>query len=180
MVKFETNGKHGHVFVKFPSSVEEITPEYLKGVTDEIDVADNYTLIALCHKEKLSTFIAASRNKSNQISTSVIPIIAKQGKTDSVFHTEMNVGDIILISPSQMAMGLHVNVPKNILNMNHLIKATDGDGYAHKNALKYSQYVYFLEFKLVPNCDIIGRYNKTNNKEFDNPFALETIKEVEE
>lgn len=175
MVKFETNGKNGHLFINLPTSIEEITPEFLTGITHKVKVADNYSLICICHKEKLSSFIMAGRSKKNEISTAVVPIFVKSGNTEAVFMSEFNVGDKIIISPSQMAMGYHVSIPNNPLTMGNLMKATEGDNYAHKNSLGYGKDVIFTEFKIVPNCDIIGRYDNTSSVSYNNPFEVEVI-----
>lgn len=172
MLKFETNGKLGKVILTFPTSISELTPDYLQRLTEEIKVADNYSLIALCHKEKLSAFIMAGKNHKSEMSTAVVPIFVKKGKTDSDFINRINVSDKLLITPTQMATGLHVNVPGNTLTMGTLLKYIDGDGYAYQNALKESGNVYFIEFKLVPNCDILGIYKHDSNASFENPFAI--------
>lgn len=188
MVKFETNGKKGKVIVNLPTKIEEITPEYLGAITDEIAVADNYSLVALCHREKLSAFIMAGKRNQNQISTAVIPLFVKRGlDTSSVsnvgdvptFHPLIEVCDKLLISPTAMSMGLHVNVPMNTINVNKVIDLLDGDGYAYQNASKFTEPVYFIEFKLIPNNEIIGCYKPKLRKEFNNPFAFEVVKEGE-
>ena len=188
MVKFETNGKNGKVIVTLPTNLEEITPEYLGAITDEIAVADNYSLIALCHKEKLSAFVMAGRNKKNEISTAVVPLFVKRGlNTSSVssidgvpsFHPLIEVCDKLIISPTAMAMGLHVNVPMNTLNMGKVVALLEGDGYAYQNATKVTDPVYFLEFKLIPNNEIIGCYKPNLRKDFENRFAFEVVKEGE-
>lgn len=177
MVNFQTNGKNGSVILNLPTNIKEITPDYLLKITEDIKIADNYSLIALCHREKLSAFILAGKNKKNEMSTAVVPIFVKQGNTNAVFAGSINTCDKLLVAPSQLAMGLHVNVPKNTLTMGTLLNFIDGDGYAYKNALNYKEEVYFIEFKVIPNCDIIGIYKDYNNSDFDNPFAITKIKE---
>ena len=41
MVKFEVNGEKYSKIITLPTSVSEITPEYLENITTEILVADN-------------------------------------------------------------------------------------------------------------------------------------------
>lgn len=172
MLKFETNGKLGKVVLTFPTYISELTPDFLQRLTEVIQVADNYSLIALCHKEKLSAFVMAGKNNKSEMSTAVVPIFVKKGKTDSEFINSINVSEKLLITPTQLAIGLHVNVPGNTLTMGTLLKHIDGDGYAYQNALKESGNVYFIEFKLIPNCDILGVYKNENYTSFDNPFAI--------
>lgn len=182
MLKFETNGKLGKCIINLPTSINEITPKYLLDVTANIAVADNYSLIAICHKEKLSAFVLAGRNKKSEMTTSVVPIFVKRGfiTDDKSIGCPNNFNDFVtsgirlLITPTAISMGLHVNVPENDITMGKFMAAIDGDGCAYQNASKHNETVYFIEFKLVPNCDILGAYgNKT--KAFENPFAITRI-----
>ena len=173
MLKFEVNGKKGNVILNLPTSIEELTKDYLINITNEVNVGNNYSLIALCHREKLSAFIMAGRNKKNDMSTAVVPIFIKHGSITTDSHVNnINVGDKLIIAPSNMAMGLHVNISKNTLTMGTLLNFIDGDGFAYQNALKYKEQVYFIEFKIIPNCDIVGYYKDNNSTDFDNPFAV--------
>lgn len=176
MVKFEANGKLGKVIIKLPTSLNEITPEYIGAITDEIVVADNYSLIALCHKEKLSAFVLAGRSNKNEISTSVIPLFVKRGFTeDKSFQPNIEVCDKLLITPTAMSMALHVNAPMNNITMPKFMAAIEGDRFAHQNALALNEYVYFLEFKIIPNCDILGVYKTNLRKDYTSPFGFEVV-----
>lgn len=177
MIKFEVNGENKTVSISLPTSVNEITPEYLGGITDEIAVADNYSMIALCHKAKLSDFVLAGRNKKQQLSTQVVPLFVKRGKTDWDFSLVIEVADKLLITPTAMSMGLHVNVPMNTLNVERIIGIMEEDKGIFQKAMQIKDPVYFLEFKIVPNSDIQGVYKPNLRKDFDNPFAITTSKE---
>lgn len=174
MVNFESNGK----IVKLPTSISELKKEYLLGITKEIVIANNYSLIALCHREKLSTFIMAGTNRKNKITTSVVPIFVKQGlntleEGQNSFCDNLEVGDKLLIESSQIAIGLHVNVPLNILTMDYLMKIITGDKNAYSNSINYKDPIYFIEFKIIPNCNILGVYKDNLREKFDNPFKVE-------
>lgn len=173
MVKFKVNGSGKETIVTLPESIKELTPEYLKGVASEITVADNYSLIALCYKEKLSAFVLAGRNKKNQINTAVVPLFVKKGKTsNSTYVDELVTGDKLLISPTAMSLGLHVNVPKNTLTMGLFIELIKDDMSIYQKALALNKDVIFVEYKLIPNSDIIGAYNGIITNNFKNPFTL--------
>ena len=185
MLKFVANGKTGKKSITLPTSIKEITPDYLVAITNEILVADNYSLIALCHKEKLSSFILAGRNKKNQVNTSVVPLFVKRGapspgRTYTSFESNFTAGDKLIITPSDMMTGLHVRVPMNTLTVEGFLNAIDGDGYAFQNATKNASDVYFLEFKIVPNCAIQGVYKSTLREQFDNPFQMIDVSETNE
>lgn len=185
MLKFVTNGKNGSKSITLPTSIKEITADYLKAITDEILVADNYSLIALCHKEKLSSFILAGRNKKNQISTAVVPLFVKKGApskgvVNTLFESNLNVGDKLIITPTDIMTGMHVRVPMNTLTVEGFLSAIEGDGYAYQNASKNPADVYFLEFKIIPNCAIQGIYKPTLRKEFTNPFEMINLETTDE
>lgn len=165
MLKFTTNGKNGVNVLTYPTSLDEITPEYLKEVTNDIVLSENYSLIGVCYREKLSNIILSVRQNKKSTDIPVVPIFIKGRK-------DIETGDKLVISPSQIAIGHHVNAKKNVLTINNLLHYVDGDGMAFGNASKYKDFVYFLEFKIVPNCDIVGYYKKENDKDFENPFKV--------
>lgn len=175
MVKFETNGKLGTASINLPTSVNELTGDYLYLLTKHISVADNYSLIALCHKEKLSNFVIAGRGNKNEMSTAVVPLFVKSGyidiKSDSTFIKSISSGEKLIISPSALSLGYHVNVATNDLTMGKFAALIDGDKDAMRNALALNTDVYFIEFKLIPNNEIIGVYNSIDDK-FINPFSI--------
>lgn len=183
MLKFETNGKLGKCVITLPTQLNEITSDYLSNITRNIGVANNYSLIAICHKEKLSAFVLAGRNKKSEMTTAVVPIFVKRGNlTDDKFvgsPTNFNElvesGTRLLITPTAISMGLHVNVPGNDITMGKFMAAIDGDGYAYQNASKHNENVYFIEFKLIPNCDILGAYLNKNDIAIYNPFAITRV-----
>lgn len=159
MIEFKTNGKNGELLWNIPTKLEEITPEYLTDVTANIDIADNYSLIALCYHEKLSTIILANRQLKKNTNINVVPVYVKCGKTDNNFINDIKCGEKILVAGSDIAMGFHVSVPANKLTINHLVAAIEGDGYAYQNSMKHNDFCYFIEFKLVPNVAIHARYS---------------------
>lgn len=173
MVKFETNGDNGKQILTLPTKVSDLTPEYLAYLTDDIMIADNYSLVALCHKEKLSAFVLAGRSKKDQMNTSVIPLFVKRGyHEDNDYMSRIEVCDKLLITPTALSLALHVNSPRNTLTMGHLINAIEGDKNAHINALKLNTDVIFVEFKIIPNNEILGVYKGIKVNEFDNPFKV--------
>lgn len=173
MLKFEVNGKLGSYVLNLPTKLEDITQGYLQHVTKDVIVAPNYSLVALCYKEKLSTFLLAGRGTKNEVSTAVIPLFVKSGDSDSNFVNIMLTGTKLIISPSDMAMGYHVNCPKNTLNINLLAAYSEGDNQAYQRAVAIKDNIYFLEFKLVPNNAIVGCYNPIQQEgNYEHPFVI--------
>lgn len=179
MLKFTTNGKTGSFDFIFPTKLEELTPDYLILVAKDVEVANDYTLIGVCYREKLSTIIVSSKQNKN-LTTAVVPIFIKSGISENGFvKDKCETGNKIIISPSQIALGHHVVCPENKITISNFLAYLDGDKDAYRNALNINSYVYFLEFKIVPNCDIIGIYKDSKEKvPFNNPFTIVPVATV--
>ena len=92
--------------------------------------------------------------------------------TNWEFSANIEVADKLLITPTAMSMGLHVNVPMNTLNIERIVAIMEEDKNIYQTALGIKDAVYFLEFKIIPNSDIQGVYKPKLYKEFENPFAI--------
>uniref|UniRef100_A0AAU8MIY3 Uncharacterized protein n=1 Tax=Geladintestivirus 5 TaxID=3233137 RepID=A0AAU8MIY3_9CAUD len=169
MLKFEVNGKYGTVLMNLPTKLSEITPEYLNEVTSNVVVADNYSLIGILYRESLASVILANNRKQKNITTAIVPIFIKSGVTNTEYIKQMSCGDKIIIAPSDIAIGHHVTCPKNKITINNILDYCDGDKEAYQRAIGISQACYYLEFKIVPNCNIHGNYIEENSS-YQNPF----------
>lgn len=181
MITFKTHSKNGNFAVTLPTDLKDITEEYLKAVTKEVFVAENYSLIGLCYREKLSTIIFnAKNNKPSNIVT--VPIYIKSNNNEQPF-TEC--GNKLVVSGSQLALGHHVNCVMNTLTINKFLYYIEGDNNAYQNALREFKdvYCYFLEFKIIPNCDIVGVYANIDKikdiDNFNNPFKVNVLRDDE-
>lgn len=171
MLTLNVHGNSGEYNLNIPTSINEITEEYLNSVTEHVKVAPNYTLIGTIFREKLSSLILAARSRKKDSSIPVIPIFIKAGKTDDEFISKLNIRDKIVISPSDIMMGYHISSPRNLLTINTLLEVTDGDNTLFQKTKDLMEYCYFIEFKLVPNCNIHGAYNKPEVYGFISPFV---------
>ena len=169
MLKFEVNSKNGNILMNLPTKLSEITSEYLSSVTSDVVIADNYSLIGILYKESLASVILANNRKQKNITTAIVPIFIKAGATDTEYVKNMTCGDKIVIAPSDIAMGHHVSCPKNMITINNILEYCDGDKEAYQRAISISQPCYYLEFKIVPNCNIHGNY-KEESGSYKNPF----------
>lgn len=174
MLEFEVNGKLGNVIITLPTNLEEISKDFLLSVTNDVIVGDNYSLIGICYREKVSTIIMSAKQNKN-LTTSVVPIFIKCGALDDTSYviSKLEVRDKLIVDASNIATGHHVICPKNPLTINKFINYVEGDRTAFDKAIKLTnQYVYFLEFKIIPNCDIIGIYKDIKEELKDNPFKV--------
>lgn len=169
MLKFEVNSKDGKILMNLPTKLLEITPEYLSSVTSDVVIADNYSLIGILYKESLASVILANNRKQKNITTAIVPIFVKAGTTTTAYINNISCGDKIIIAPSDIAIGHHVVCPKNKITINNVISYCEGDKTAYQRALSVSEACYYLEFKIVPNCNIHGNYKNDNNV-YQNPF----------
>ena len=178
MLKFKTNGKAGAFELNLPTSLSEITSDYLKDVTSDIQVADNYSLIGICYREAFSTIIFANTTKKKNLTTAIVPLFIKSGKASTDFINNIEVGDKLIIAPSQIALGHHIAAPRNLITINNILNCVEGDTRIYQEALKEAKQCYFLEFKLVPNVDIVGVYKDDNATHEANPFVTKVNEEA--
>lgn len=169
MKKFIVKTEDSLVTFNFPTNVEEFTKEYLLSVTSGVTVAPNYSLIGVCYHEKLSTIFMTCRNKKKNASIGVIPIFVKAGKGEGSIVDSAYVGQKVLISNSQIQLAHHCAAPTNKLTIDyfaHVInRATDSNLYQTILQDENNSEVFFIEFKIVPNCDIIALYSKPGEVE---------------
>lgn len=160
MIKFDVNGKAGAVTLSLPTKLNEITSHYLTGIGAEVAVADNYVLVALCYKERISSFISTSRQNKDGIKTSVVPLFVKAGRTENEFVNNIKTGSKLIASGSSLSLGHHVVSRNNVLSISSFLSYIEGDNEVYTNALKHPEDVYFVELKLIPAVEIVGCYTE--------------------
>lgn len=165
MKKFDVATKAGiNVTFDFPTSIKELSEDYLSKISDGITIADNYTLVGLCYLEKLSKIIFNSRSKNNRdVKIKVTAVFIKAGKTDIDFINNAKMKQPIVIMPTQLSLGMHVNLPHHKLTIDYfntvVREAIDRELYEKEVQNPDQRDCIFIEFKLVPNCDIMGLLN---------------------
>lgn len=176
MKEFIVKTEMSEVKFNFPTKLEELTSEYLLGVTEGITVAPNYSLIGLVYHEKLSTLFMTCRSKKKNASIGIIPIFIKSGKSDESIVSTAKVGQKLLISNSQIQLAHHCAAPSNRLTLDYFAKIVDAnidkDLYQTLLVNNDSQEVLFVEFKIIPNCDIVALYDKPTK--IDDPYVTVT------
>lgn len=171
MVTFESNGKRGIYNFNIPTSINEISESYIADVTSHIKVDANYSLIGLIYCDKISSILLAAKKSTKKSEISVIPVFVKAGKSDSEFINNLKIREKLIISPSDIMIGHHVSAPNNLLTINTFIDLVEGDNKLFNKFIGSSEYGYFIEFKLVPNCNIHGAYEQSNVADFVSPFV---------
>lgn len=161
MKRFELINGTDRIIFKFPTSLSEISPSYLKLVTAGVHVADNYTLVGLIYRETLGSIIIARKQSKKGLTSGVIPVFIKAGNTTNEFNKKMTIKSKLIIPSSALMSGHHVVSPLNTLSLDTFIKYLDKDTtVAQRYHNNYgNEECYFVEFKLVPNCEIVGFYD---------------------
>ena len=173
MLTLNVNGKQGAFTLNLPTTLTDITEEYINNVTSHIEVDANYTVIGVVFREKLSTLALAARKNKKNSDIAVIPIFVKAGKTDSEFINNLSIGEKLIISPSDIMLGYHISSPRNLLTINTILDIMEGDTEVYNKLIGIQEQCYFIEFKLIPNCNIHGAYKSVNNG-YNNPFVVKT------
>lgn len=161
MKQFAVKTKDGHeVNFNFPTSISEISEDYLTKISDALHVADNYSLVALCYSEVLSRVIVTCRTGNKNAKIKVTPIFVKAGNCDIPFIKEGKMKQRVVTMQSQLSLGVHVNLPYHKLTIdffaNVVKNAEDKAIYEKELANADGRECIFLEFKLIPNSDIMG------------------------
>lgn len=158
----------------FPTSLGEIDADYLKAVTENVNVADHHCLIGIVYHEKLFDIIVSRKRNQKGLTAGVVPIFIKAGKTDSEFIQSAECRDKLIIPSTSLSLGHHVAAPKNVLSLDYFIRAIDRDNsLAKRYDNNYgNEECFFVEFKLIPNNEIKGIYKEA--KDVDTKKYVET------
>ena len=173
MLTLNVNGTQGAFTLNLPTTLSDIKKEYITNVTSHIEVDANYTVIGVVFREKLSTLVLASRKNKKNSDIAAIPIFVKAGKTDSELINKLDVGEKLIIAPSDIMLGHHLSAPANLLTINNILNIIEGDTEIYNKVMGIQESCYFIEFKLVPNCSIHGAY-KNGCDNYTNPFVIKT------
>lgn len=165
MLKIKSDLKNYGIIV--PTSINEINTDYFEKLLKDVEVAEHYSLLAICYKDKLFNCVMSVKNKSD-ISIDITPIIAKSNKYKTC--------DRPIIDALSIERGTHFYVPNNINSFTSVGKycADDKDLYmsimngsyfktgneTNNEAKNNAPDCYFIEYKVIPNCDIKAVYSK--------------------
>lgn len=175
MLKFNTKGKNGEFNVTLPTTLAEITPEYLNKVTKDVVIADHFCLIGICYREQLSSVIFANNTNKGKITTSVVPIFVKAGATDTKFINNIKPASKLVVAPSDIALGHHIAAPSNKITIDNVVSCVTGDKNIYQQSLAYKAPCYFLEFKIIPECAIHGCYNNIDAFDYSDTPNIEKV-----
>ena len=161
-----------------PTSLNEITNDYLLDVTENIIVGEYHAIVACIYRCKILEIIS-SHKKSKALSTAIVPIFVKAnaGTDHQILFDKIATGDKIIIAGTDIERGYHLTCPKNFITIENIIRIYNSDSKFAKESMIDQNYYYFVDFKLVPITDIKGYYDKTS-KDIVNPFIIKNTEPV--
>lgn len=144
---------------RMPTSISEINMNVISDYVKHVNVSKDYALIAVVFKERPITIVSVSRQNKNA-SVSGVAVMIKSN-TDNEFINSIKLGEALVISPSDISMGHHVNSPANVLTPGFLLNLLRTNVDLNRKLMAVKVPTYFVDFKIVPVCNIhgsIGRY----------------------
>ena len=163
--------------MNLPTSLNEITEDYLRGVTNHIRIAPYHCIVALVYRCKLPEIISTARKKKD-LATAIVPLFVSSNVTLSAspetfdMFAQMKTGDKLVIAGTDIERGYHLTCPKNFITIDNVVRIYNSDSNFAKGVMMDQNYYYFLDFKLVPITDIKGFYSREKDGSFVNPFII--------
>ena len=143
---------------RMPTSMSEVDMNVISNYVNHVNVSKDYALIAVVFKERPISIVSLSRQNKNA-SVSGVAVMIKSN-TDDEFIKDIKLGETIVISPSDIAMGHHVNSPANVLTPGFLLNLLQTNADLNKKLMAVKVPTYFVDFKIVPVCNIHGSVGK--------------------
>lgn len=162
MVDVQVNYLGREATLHLPTQVNEIKPALLNEWTNHISLAKDYALVALVFKERPITLVSSVKQNKNT-NVSGVAIMIKANTNDEVIN-DIKLGDALVIAASDIAIGHHVVVPGNHLTPGFIIGLLNENDDLNKKFMEIMIPTYFVDFKIVPVCNIHGSIgsNATN------------------
>jgi hypothetical protein len=164
----ELQSKNANYGINVPTEEKEIDEKVLTKLLSNIALPKYYCVIALRYRVKLFDLVITSKsNTKKQQMVSVVPILAKFNEGDLTIG---EVGNRVLIDPSEIERGSHLNV-NTVITPNKIADYINSDEELTKGVigrkLGDDSHVYCLEFKIVPCNSIKGIIDG----KIEDPFA---------
>lgn len=143
---------------RMPTSISEIDMNVIADYVKHVNISNDYALIAVAFKERPITIVSVSKQNKNANVSGVAVMI--KSNTCNEFIKGIKLGETIVISPSDIAMGHHVNSPANVLTPGFLLNLLQTNPDLNKKLMAVKVPTYFVDFKIVPVCNIHGSVGK--------------------
>ena len=163
--------------MNLPTSLNEITEDYLLGVTNHIKIAPYHCIVALVYRCKLPEIISTARKKKD-LATAVVPLYVSSNVTLNTEKETFDMfgaiksGDKLIIAGTDLERGYQLTCPKNFITIDNIVSIYNSDNNFAKGVMTDQNYYYFIDFKLVPINDVKGFYSRDKDDTFVNPFII--------
>lgn len=163
--------------IEVPTAISEIDERYFKALLNDVKIANNYAIIAICYKDRLFSILSDFKSGNNG-TKEVVPIIAKIQDNES--KVPFAVGDLAVVDTSSLERGTHLSLRNNAICFGAICEYCLSDSELSKAIMNGSFFnggkslgaheakmaapdVFFVEFKIVPLCDIKASYSRDAN-----------------
>lgn len=169
MIKFklskDVTGKNVELEYELPTKLSEIPLEYLVAQTNTIQVAPNYSLIALICKETPSVVISNYKKKNNGVGA-CIPLFVKTavGTDAKEYVAGLHLGDKVIMTGSDIAISQTIAGEDNVLDINYFLAIVNENPTIYKDSILIKDKACFISFKVVPNSYIHGHRFRVDDK----------------
>lgn len=154
MKNLDVNVGGKKIKLNLPESISEVNFDYLKAVTKEVVVEQNYALVALCVSDKLSVLI---NSKQREVNVKGIAVLVEANDPNNVL--ESKPGDKLICSPTDLMRGYEVTAVRNVLSPSKVAMFVKNDVELSKTIFTTNtESVWLVTFKLIPLHDIHGSY----------------------
>ena len=162
MLNVNVTGSGKGSFLSLPTTIDEVSIEYLTGVTSDVRIEPNYALVALCVSDKLST-LCSNSNKNKNIDVKAISIFVRSNDP----HKAIDVlpGEKLICAPTDIMIGHEVTAPRNILSPSKVTKLVNSTKELSAKIFTYTEHIWLVTFKLVPLNAIHGSYKNIDADE---------------
>lgn len=149
------------VIITAPTRIQEIGVKELTDMYRGINLPDNYCIIALLQKVKLSQISLMTAAKAQETKVYTIPIIGKLPNTHN-YSGIINVSDKVIITRSALEMSTHLTTD-SCLTLNNIFNFINSDNDLKANCYQHKVlddtgnddvWIYVVESKIVPMNDI--------------------------
>lgn len=155
--------KNESIEVLVPTKLSEITKERLNEMFGVINLPDNYCIVAVLQKVKLSQFAMMTVSKAKETLVYTIPIIGKLPNNFD-YKGKIEVGQKVIVTRTNLEMGtalsmstmISVNNLNTFLNENESIRQKCFRKEIADDAGNTDVWIYVFEGKIIPMSDIRG------------------------
>lgn len=160
MLNVNVTGSGKGSFLSLPTTIDEVSIEYLTGVTSDVRIEPNYALVALCVSDKLSTLCS---NKNKNIDVKAISIFVRSNDPNKAI--DVLPGEKLICAPTDIMMGHEVTAPRNVLSPSKVAKLVNSTKELSAKIFTYTEHIWLVTFKLVPLSAIHGSYMNLTSDE---------------